>query len=65
MGKTFKDSRVTVHGSPRRQADSRRLARLVIELAQAQAEADAQALHGHRLARPKAVPRPKVRRRRG
>ncbi len=67
MGKTYKDSRVTVsHGSVRRQADSCSLAQLVIDLAQAQLEAEAQAEHGQKKVqqqRPPTKLRPKARRR--
>lgn len=50
MGKTYKDMRIRVEGKRRKQPDARKLARVVIELAQAQEEAAAaEAAHGVRL----------------
>lgn len=43
MSRTYKDMRIKVRGQRRKKPDARRMARVLIELAQAQAEADAQA----------------------
>lgn len=43
MSRTYKDMRIKVRGTQRKKPDARRMARVLIELAQAQAEADAQA----------------------
>lgn len=50
MGKTYKDIKIRVEGKKREVPDARKLARVVIELAQAQeAAAEAEAVHGVRM----------------
>lgn len=51
MSRTYKDMKIRVDGKRRKQPDVRRLARVLIELAQAQAEADAQRATDDKVAR--------------
>lgn len=48
MSRTYKDMKIRVNGKRRKRPDTRKLARVVIELAQAQAEKDALVEHTKR-----------------